>query len=439
MLQRKIQTYIRDYLTQGSERILLIDGARQVGKTYIIRHEGRQLFPNFVEVNMEEDAVGHRLFAEVRTVSDFYLALSVVAGSRLGTKRDTLVFLDEIQRYGNLLTLLKFLRSDDRFTYIASGSLLGVALRLTSSIPLGSIDVQRVYPLDFEEFLWANGVGRAAIEAISDGLAQRKPLSEGLHGRLMDLFRKYLLVGGLPAAVSSFVTEFNIVKVRNIQQQIYDLYLVDASRYETAMGKLKIRRIYQMLPSNMMNRKKRIVAQDIEGIRGKRMETYQDEFEYLVASGIALEVRASSKPAYPLLQNAGKNLLKLYVSDVGILTALLYKQNIQPIMDDVRSINLGAVYETVVAQELAAHGHPLYYFDNKKMGEVDYLIDDAQSLSVCPIEVKSGRDYLIHHAISRLLAVEEYGIRKAYVLSNERRVWTEGGITYLPIYCVMFL
>lgn len=439
MLYRKIQTLIERHLTDGSDKILIVDGARQTGKSYIIRYVGQRLFTNYIELNMEEDALGDRLFADVRSKEDFYLSLSVAAGERMGNKGDTLVFIDEIQRYEHLLTLLKFLREDGRFTYIASGSLLGITLRLTPSIPLGSIDIQHMYPLDLEEFLIANCVGSEAIDEMRKRYGRRQALPDHLHRKMMDLTRKYLLCGGLPDAVNTFVTEQNIIKVRNIHNQIRRLYQIDASRYEDMRSRLKIQRIYEMIPSNLENKKKRVVAKDIEGISGKRMADYQDEFDYLISSGIALEVKAVSKPSYPLIQNSGKNLIKLYMNDVGIFTAILYHNNIQPVMNDASSINLGAVYETLVAQELRAHGHSLYYFDNKKVGEVDYIIDDCENLSISPIEVKSGRDYKIHSALSRLLSIKEYGIKNAYVLSNDGRVWTEAGVTYMPIYYVMFL
>lgn len=439
MLKRKIQHTIENYLREGSDRVMVVEGARQVGKTYIIRHVGKSIFRNYIEINMEEDAMNDRLFAAVRTKEDFYLSLSAVGGDRMGSKEDTLVFIDEIQRYSQLLTLLKFLKDDDRFTYIASGSALGVALSLTPSIPLGYIDIRRVYPLDFEEFLWANGVGETMINHLRVCFRERLSPQEAIHNKAMALFRKYLLTGGMPGAVQSFVDNTNIAKVRNIQRQIHQLYGIDASRYEETGRRLMIRRIYDMIPSNLENKKKRVVVKDIEGVTGKRVANYRDEFDYLISSGIALDVKAISKPSYPLIQNSGKNLLKLYLNDVGIFTSILFQNNIRPIMEDRRSINLGAVYETVVAQELRAHGHDLYYFDNKKMGEVDYLIDDSRSLSTIPIEVKSGRDYRIHSAISNLVGSRDYDIGNACVLSNEGKVWSEGAITYMPIYMAMFL
>ena len=252
------------------------------------------------------------------------------------------------------------------------------------------------------------------------------------------LFKKYLIVGGLPDAVNTFVEQHNVVAIRKIQEDIHALYGLDASKYEKEHARLKIQRIYNLIPSNLENRKKRIIAKSIEDKKGKRMTDYEDEFDYLISVGVALEVRAISVPSYPLMENCGKNLLKLYLNDVGLLTGLFFKNNIQAILQDVRSINLGSVYETVVAQELRAHGFNLYYYDNKNNGEVDYLIDDADQLTVLPLEIKSGKDYTIHSALNKLLKIKEYNIHQGFVLSNEQKVYQENGITYLPIYDIMF-
>ena len=437
MLFRKIESYILDYLKTPSNKVLTIDGARQIGKSFIIRHACQQLYKNYIEINFAEDKVGQRLFANVGTVEDFYLQLSSFAGDKMGGKSDTIIFLDEVQEYPQLLTLFKFLKADDKFNYIASGSLLGVTLGKTSSIPMGSIEIKQMYPLDFEEFLIANGVGAMAIDAIQDAFKARKSLDESLHNKVMDLFRKYLLVGGLPDAVNTFLATKNIVKVRAVQNDIHDLYGADATKYDTE-NRLKIRRIYDMLPSNMENKKKRVVVKDIEGKKGKRFSDYEDEFDYLINAGVALEVRAISTPIFPLIESSGKNLLKLYMNDVGLLTNILYRNNIQAIMEDRCSVNLGSVYECVVASELKAHGHNLFYYDNKSKGEVDYLIDDYDALSVAPIEVKSGKDYTIHSALNQFVTNEDYHINCGYVLSNEREVKIVDKIIYMPIYYVMF-
>ncbi len=438
MLFRKIQLMIEKHLLSDSNKILIIDGARQIGKTYIIRYIGEKLFENYIEINLLEDSLSDRLFENTRTVEDFYLQVSMVAGDKMKTKKDTLIFLDEIQAYPHLLTLLKFISQDNRYTYIASGSLLGITLAKTTSIPMGSIEMKHMYPMDFEEFLLANGFNEFSILSLQKKFSDNQSLDKTTHEKMMDLFKKYLLVGGLPEAVKTYIDTKNIVDVRNIQSEIHEYYAMDASKHDKE-NKLKIKRIYDAIPSSLENKKKRIVVQSIENKKGKKFTDYQDEFDYLINAGIALEVKAISTPVFPLIESSGKNLLKLYLNDIGILTNILYRNNIRAILDDVKSINLGTVYESVVAMELKAHGFNLFYYDNRNKGEVDYLIDDYDELSVVPIEVKSGKDYTVHSALNNFLGNEDYNVKKGYVLSNEREVSQKNKITYLPIYFVMFL
>ncbi|MCQ2215823.1 MAG: AAA family ATPase [Bacteroidales bacterium] len=440
MLKRKIQSKIEAYLRSEDNKMLVVDGARQVGKSYIVRTVGQSLFPNYVEINMEKDKQNDKLFANARTVEDFIMVLSTIAGNKLKEKKNTLIFIDEIQAYDHLLTLVKFLMEDGRYTYIASGSQLGIALKSTQSLPLGSMEILHMYPLDFEEFLMANNVGDIAISGIRNSYENQEALSAEMHNKIMDLWRKYLLVGGMPDAVNTFLREHNMVSVRRVQHEISILYRQDAAKHEEQSSKkLKIQRIYDMIPSNLENKKKRLVVKDIEDKKGKRMGDYQDEFDYIISAGIALEVNAVSSPTYPLAENVGKNLLKLYLNDVGIFTGVLYRNNIMPIMNDERSINLGSVYENVVAQELKAHDFKLTYYDNKKNGEVDYIVDDADNLTILPIEVKSGKDYKVHSALDHFLGMTGYNVKRAIVLSNEREVVFEGKILYMPIYYISFL
>ena len=190
MLYRKIEKIIEEHLQSDSKKILLIDGARQVGKTYIIRYVGQKLFKNFIEVNMIEDFLGEQLFSSVKKVEDFYLQVSMVAGEKMGKKEDTLIFLDEIQAYPHILTLLKFLAQESKFTFVASGSLLGVALANSTSIPMGSIRKVRMFPLDFEEFLYANGMNRIAISGLRAQFQKRESLEQNIqnYGLIQKVF-----------------------------------------------------------------------------------------------------------------------------------------------------------------------------------------------------------------------------------------------------------
>lgn len=440
MLYRKIKSYIEEHLKSNDDKILLIEGARQIGKSFIIRNVGTALYDNYVEINFVADDEGEKVFKNVHTTEEFYLNLSMVAGSRLDRYDNTLVFIDEIQHYPQFLTMLKFLREEHRYRFICSGSLLGIALKGTVSVPVGSVIPKKMYQLDFEEFLIANDFGKEAIEYLRKSFEQKRSLAPEVHDKVLGLFRRYLLVGGMPDAVNEYLATHNIVKVREIQEAIIVLYGIDASRYEEeAARKLYIRRIYDMIPSQMENKKKRIVVKDIQSREGDRFSNYVEEFEYLIHSGIAIASNAISNPKYPLAESQQKNLLKLYMNDVGMLSSRLYQYNVRPVLNDIAGINLGSLYESAVAQELKAHYNKLFYYDNKQKGEVDFLVDDSCTMSVLPVEVKSGKDYMVHSALNNLMAVPDYHIASSIVFSNDREVRTKGNILYLPIYYVMFM
>ncbi len=437
MLFRKVEKRISDYFASDTDKVLVVTGARQIGKSYIIRYCASKYFKNIVEINLIKDSENERLFDNINSLDDFYLALASFTSSPLGDFSDTLIFLDEIQEYPNLLTLLKFLREDGRYRYVASGSLLGVTLKKSNSIPLGSIDIIKMYPLDFEEFLIANNFGKTAIDALHECFNKLRSVPESIHNRVMDLYKRYLLVGGLPEAVNKFLETRDLIQVREVQQTITDLYRLDAAKYDKEHS-LKIGRIYNLIPSNMENKKKRVVYKEIEEVKGKRASDYEEEIEYLVSSGITLQVNAISNPRFPLAETEQKNLIKLYFNDPGLLTAALYRSNPAPVLNNDCGINLGSVYECAVACQLAANDNNLFYYDNRNRGEVDFLFDDFDSLSVVPIEVKSGKDYKRHVAISRFVSTPEYGIKRAYVLSNSREVESDGKISYIPVYFSLF-
>lgn len=434
MLYRKIEGVLEEELL-NSNKIPMIEGARQIGKTYIIRYVGQKLFKNFIEINLLDDFNSDKIFENINSVDKFYMQISAIYGNMLDTKKNTLIFLDEIQVYPHLITMLKFLKDDNKYTYITSGSLLGVTLRKCVSVPMGYVQTIQMYPLDFEEFLIANGVGENVINEMKERYEKSLPLDLPLHTTILDYFKKYLIVGGLPDAVNSYLEDKNIAKIRNIQKEIQEYYKIDASQYDVK-NKLKISRIYDLIPSYLESKKKRVIIKEIDG-KKERYEDYSEEFDYLISSGTALEVEAFTNPVFPLLESSKSNLLKLYFNDVGLITNNYFEKNINAIMDDKLCINLGTVYETVVATELKAHLNKLYYYDNRTKGEVDFLINDYNNLAVLPIEVKSGKDYKLHNNLNKFIT--NYNIPKAIVLSNERNVFTEDKILYLPIYYVMFI
>lgn len=437
-MYRKIEQYIKEYLLSKNDKILCIVGARQIGKTYIISKVIHDLFENCIEINFDADEKSDQYYKNIRTIQDFYIQLSINYGNIMDKKENTVIFLDEIQIYPQYFSLLKQLSKDGRYTFICSGSSLGVEINDTGLSPMGSITIKNMYPMDFEEFMIANGTGEEALSFIRKSYKECKSLSESLHNSLMSSFYAYLYTGGLPDCVKTYVEEKNVMKIKDIQKDIHSFYKKDASKYDKERG-LSIKKIYDILPSNIDNKVKRIQYKTIENIDQADFKRYQDDFEYLTKSGIVIECKAISEPKYPLIQSSNKNLIKLYMNDVGILTYLLYRNNINAILQNRSGVNLGAVYETAVIQELTAHGHTCYYYDRKKVGEVDFLIDDYENLCTLPIEVKSGKEGYTMHAMPKLLETENYRMKRGIVLSNDREVKTEGKIIYMPIYYSAFI
>lgn len=435
--ERKMEKVLEEYFDSDDAPILVIEGARQTGKTSVIRHVGRSRFEHYVEVNLVEDSEGPRYFADVRSTKDLYYTIQSMAGEPLGGFSDTLVFLDEIQENPRLLTMIKFLREERRYRFVASGSLLGIELRRTASVPVGSMRIERMYPMDLEEFCWANGMAKSLIDDLGSMLGRNEQIPEGVHRRMMDLFRDYLICGGLPACVSAFLDTKDIQAVRGIQRDIHGMYGIDASKYDLE-NRMHTRDILNIIPSSIENKRKRIFAKDIEGKEKARFSDYRDDFDCLIDSGVVLPTLCCANPVFPLAESVKRNLLKLYLCDVGILTWLLYRTNARPLMEDLPQVNLGNVYECFAAMQLASNGHRLFYSDNKKLGEVDFLLDDYGNMRVIALEIKSGKDFRKHKALDNLIGSSN-GAIEGIVLSGSGTVEVEGGTRYLPIYAVMFM
>jgi predicted AAA+ superfamily ATPase len=438
MFKRKIQDDLLKYFnTKKPERILIVHGARQVGKSFIIRETAKYCFNHYAEIDLKDDYEGNKLFSHVQTTKDFYILISSLFGD-LNNYDDTIVFLDEIQYYPHLLTMLKPLNSEKKYRFIVSGSLLGITLR-HSFIPMGSITEQRMYPMDFEEFLWANNYGVDSINYLKNCFENTEPVNDGIHNHTLSLFKDYLLSGGLPDAVKEYVTNRNVSAMRRVQTEIYEYYKDDCSKYDMEHS-LKIRRIYDSLSSYMSNKVKRVQFKSIEKKINSNFDKYEDEFDYLFDSGICLGTRAVSNPVFPLSESTSKSLIKAYYNDVGLLTNILYKTNVSAVLNNDKGVNLGSVYETISAMELLTHGHELFYFDSRKTGEVDFLINDYNNLGIVPIEIKSGNDQNNFRALPRLIDKNgPYKIEKGYVFGNKNIVEEKNGITTLPIYMIMFM
>ncbi len=438
MFERKVEQTLNEYYKNKEAKIVIVEGARQIGKSFIVRKTASIFFKNYVEIDLKSDYEGERLFEKVRTTKAFYLLVGSLYGDKLNCVEDTIIFLDEIQYYPHLITLLKDLKKEAMYRYVASGSLLGVTLKHIF-IPMGSIDEVKMYPMDFEEFLWANNVSKNTIEYLKESFLKRSAIEESIHKTILSLFKDYLICGGLPDAIIEYVINRNVVKTRNVHTQIFTYYKDDSSKYDLE-HKLKISRVYDLLISNMTNKVKRFVFKKVENKENANLEKYEDTFDYLVASGIANASKAVSNPAFPLNESIAKKLIKLYYNDVGILTNLLYKNNVSIILNNDKAINLGSVYETFCAMELVAHGHELYYFDSKKTGGVDFLINDYETPSVLPIEIKSGNDQNNFRAIPKLVLPNgKYKMPYGYVFGNKNVFEAKDNLIMLPIYLIMFV
>ena len=437
VFDRKIESKIIDYFKTDGAPILILEGARQVGKSFIIRTLGKRYYKHYVEINLIRDSEEFEYFNNIKSTKDLYYTIQSVANEPLGDSSDTLVFLDEIQERNDLITLLKFIREDNRYKFIVSGSLLGVEFSKTASIPVGSVSTVRMYPMDLEEFLWANGIQKQLIRDLGEMIRKKDSIPEGLHRRMMDLFRDYLISGGLPYCVDLFLKDRDIISLRNAQKDILEMYGNDASKYDLK-NKMHTKLVLDSIPSNIENKRKRIFAKDIEGKKNARFEEYKDDFDCLVDSGVVLRVDCCSNPVFPLIESFKRNLFKLYYADVGLLTFILYRNNVKPLREDMPQINLGNVYECFAASQLSVNCHRLFYMDNKTYGEVDYLIDDYESLSVTALEIKSGKDYRKHNAIDKLIKNSNWK-GNCVVFSNSGDVESDGKITYMPIYALMFM
>ncbi len=438
MLKRKMSARLENWKDSPHRKVLLLLGARQTGKTFIVREFAARNYPAFIEVNFLEDEESGAFLAGATSAEELVSRLSLMVGHAL--QPNTLVFFDEVQHFGReVVTLSKFLLDDGRFDLVLSGSLLGVALEGVSSFPVGYARIERMFPLDFEEFCWATGVPDSIIGEIKESYRCTRPLEETLHDRLTKVFRQYIVVGGMPEAVQRFVEGRRDLGVaRETDAGIVEQYRYDIVKYAESR-KLAIQTIFDNIPSQLAKENKRFLMMSMG--KGTTFERLKDDFAWLVKAGVALPTHIALEPKYPLLRTKVKEKFKLYSSDCGVLLAQYPQVAAMKIASGMGDANFGAIYENVVAQEIAAAGFPLYYYHNNRKGEVDFLLETGEG-AVLPIEVKSGKDYKMHVALNNLLKTEDYGIERAYVLS-EHNVSSEmrngKPIHYLPLYMTMCL
>ena len=432
MLKRKISDYLESYFTPNRREALLITGARQVGKSYAIREFGKSHYSSFIEINLLEDSIARTSISKASNSKDLLLRITAIASQPL-IKGKTLIFFDEVQVVPEIVTAIKFLVEEGSYQYVLSGSLLGIGLKGISSMPVGYLTVKEMYPLNLEEFYRACGISDNIFSVLEEAFKAEREIDSIIHRKLMELFRLYLIVGGMPAVVQTYLDTNDIKKVVNKQREILSMYVEDISQYDIN-NKLYIKDIFNLIPAELNNPNKRFILKNLnENTKFSRLE---DSFIWIREAGVAIGVYNIEEPKLPLELAKLRNLFKLFSNDVGLLSCQ-YADGIQlRILNNDIDINYGSIYENAVAEELYSHGLKLYYFNSKKQGELDFVIklDDK----ILPIEVKSGKNYLRHNALKNVIENKDYDIEKAYVLYNEN-IKRVGNIVYLPIYLMMFI
>lgn len=433
MLTRKASERLEAWKANPRHKALLITGARQVGKTTLVREFAKRHYDHFAELNFLRDPSAATVFEGALDANTVIANLTAYLRTPLKPGH-TLVLLDEIQECPAARTAIKFLVEDGRFDYIETGSLLGARTKEVASYPVGFEEPLRMTPMDFEEFCIANGVQESTIDLLHDHFVQRTPVSAAVHETMMRLFRLYVVVGGMPDVVQRYVNTHDIAQVIEAQTSLLSLYRLDIAKYAEGNDRTKIRAIFDAIPSQLDDKNRRFVLADLS--KNARQNRYSSSFLWLSDAGVALPCYNVKVPMPPLENNGNRSLFKLFMNDTGLLCAATM-DNIQfDLLSGDLDVNMGSITENVVAQELLAHGFALHYFITSRIGEVDFVVQDGKR--VIPVEVKSGNDWKRHKALDNLLGVEDWNLPGGYVLCKGN-VEQDGPVTYLPLYMSMFL
>ena len=432
MIRRKIEDKLLSFFKSEKHGSLLIDGARQVGKTFIIEEFGRKHYDSMVKLDFVQSKQARDIFENVEDEKEILTRITAFAKQPMIPGK-TLVFFDEVQKCPEAVTYVKYLVQDGRFDYVLSGSLLGIELKNVRSIPVGYMDEVKMYPLDFEEFVNANGEMPELLGEARKAWESRRPMAKVFHKRLMRLFRLYLVVGGMPEAVQTYLDTNDIRRVVSIQKKILRNYRKDISQYDEKNA-LHIKAVFDRIAPELNDRNKRFYSGSVK--EGGRYDRLEEAFLWLTEAGVAIPSYCVEEAKVPLLLARKPRFFKLFMNDVGLLAAM-YMNDIQlQILNGETDVNFGSVFENFVAQELTAHGYSPNYYNSAKHGEVDFVIE--RNGGVLPIEVKCGKHYGRHHALNHLMADKDCRVTDAIVLDSDA-FKTDGIVSYLPIYMAMFL
>ena len=431
-MYRKDSVIIEDWIKK-SNKALLVTGARQIGKTWLIRDEIEKSDYNRFEVNFIDQPDMIEYLNAQMSAEEFLIKLKMIMPENC-KPYETVVFFDEIQKCPEIVTKIKFLVDEGSFKYVMSGSLLGVELKGIASAPVGYLTILRMYPMDFEEFMVANDVSQTTLDMIKEKFETIRPLDEFIHQKLLYMFFVYLLVGGMPDAVKTYIETKDIREVDKVQRDIVTLYKEDFSQYELEDKKLKLKSIYDIIPAELNKQNKKFVFTMLD--KELKFDRYENSFLWLKDAGVALPVYNVDAPIVPLMASKSSNVFRLFSSDIGLLTSAYPAETKIELINKNGEVNNGAHFENAVAQQLVANGFEPYFCKKKNIGEIDFVIEMGGK--VVPIEVKSGKTYKAHKALNNFMDVADYHMEKAYVLSVGN-VETEGTVIYLPIYMCYLL
>ena len=427
MLKRKITDKLEKWYKSGCNKAVLLFGARQVGKTTAVREFAKLHYEHFVEINFVKQPMAIQAFDGNLTTDTIFTNLSAM-GLGPFVEGKTLVFFDEVQECPNARTAIKFLVEEGRYDYIESGSLLGINYKPVTSYPVGFEERYDMYPLDFEEFLWAKGVSGDVFDKLKMAYRQLKPVPEFLHQQVSRYYREYLVVGGMPEVVQTFVTTPDFNEVVKAQQSIMTTYRADISSYAGKMAPL-VKRVFDAMPSALGKQDKRFVLSDIE--KGAALRKYEDPTQWLIDAGIAYYSFNTNAFELPFEATENRRLYKLYMVDTGLLCSQLLKKMQFKVMNGDIDINEGALTENYVACALVANDVNLHYYDKKSKLELDFVIPDESGITI--IEVKSGAEYKRHASLNNAIAHNAMRIDRSIVLSANN-IEVANGIIYLPLY-----
>ena len=429
MLKRKIISDLERWLHEPSKKALLLKGARQVGKTTTVREFAQNNYAHFVEINFEKFPMVKQAFDGNLDAETIISKLSLM-GFGPFVEHQTLVFFDEIQTCPNARTAIKFLVEDGRFDYIESGSLLGLHYADVSSYPVGFEYSVNMYPLDFEEFLWAKGIAEKVVDAIKTTLHNRMPIDDFMHEQLSKYYREYLIVGGMPEVVNTYIQNADFSKTLLVQRSIIDSYRDDISKY-AGQEKARAKLFFDAIPSELSKEKKRFIIADIE--QKATAQKYENAAQWLMDAGIAYFSYNTHNLLLPFEQYEKRNLYKVFLLDTGLLCSM-WREPIQwQVLNGEIDINEGALTENFVATELVKKGYVLHYYDHKSRQELDFLV--AQNNKINVIEVKSGNDYKRHASLDAVLENPNPSLGELMVISKFP-MQKIGDIQYIPLYAL---